>query len=337
MPESESSRLRRAIRFIQILSQQKNGLSVYDLAQLEGLSEKTIRRDLKLLQDEGIDIKEELADHGKKLWRITANVEQVSFTFHELFSLYMGRRLLEPFAGTPFFEGIHSLFQKLEAQLFHESRALQDQLANLFYLTNVGASDYTSRSHLISQIMSSIQDRRVLKISYLKNTANKASDYSVHPYTLVYHRGSLYIIGFSESSNAMRHFKLDRVEEAATVGHSYEIPTSFDVREYLNESFGIFSPSGESKKVRVHFAAEAAGAVKESRWNRSQKFVDRKDGSTVMSLVLRNLDEIKSWILSFGPLARVLEPVELIEALRSDIKHMNDSYDPNSVGRLIKP
>ncbi len=327
MPESESSRLRRAIRFIQMLSQQKNGLSVYDLARHEGLNTKTIRRDLKLLQDEGIEIKEELADHGKKLWRITANVEQVSFTFHELFSLYMGRRLLEPFAGTPFFEGIHSLFQKLEAQLFHESRALQEQLADLFYLTNVGASDYSSRSHLISRVMSSIQDRKVLQINYLKNTADKTSEYSVHPYSLVYHRGSLYIIGFSESSNAMRHFKLDRVEEAATVERRYEVPETFDVREYLNESFGIFSPSGESKRVRVHFAAQAAGSVKESRWNRSQKFVDRKDGSTVMSLKLRNLDEIKSWILSFGPLAKVLEPSELIESLRRDVKQMHDSYN----------
>jgi len=327
MAESESSRLRRAIRFIQILSQQKSGLSVYDLAQHEGLNTKTIRRDLKLLQDEGIEIREELAEHGKKLWRITANVEQVSFTFHELFSLYMGRRLLEPFAGTPFFEGIHSLFQKLEAQLFHESRALQEQLADLFHLTNVGASDYSSRSHLISRVMASIQDRKVLKINYLKNTADKVSEYSVHPYSLVYHRGSLYIIGFSESSNAMRHFKLDRVEDAATVERRYEVPETFDVREYLNESFGIFSPSGESKQVRVHFAAQAAGSVKESRWNRSQKFVDGNDGSTVMSLKLRNLDEIKSWILSFGPLAKVLEPSELIESLRRDVKQMHDSYN----------
>jgi len=326
MAESESSRLRRAIRFIQILSKQKSGLSVYDLAKHEGLNPKTIRRDLKLLQDEGIEIREELAEHGKKLWRITANVEQVSFTFHELFSLYMGRRLLEPFAGTPFFEGIHSLFQKLEAQLFHESRALQEQLADLFHLTNVGASDYSSRSHLISRVMASIQDRKVLKINYLKNTADKVSEYSVHPYSLVYHRGSLYIIGFSESSNAMRHFKLDRVEDAATVERRYEVPETFDVREYLNESFGIFSPSGESKRVRVHFAAQAAGSVKESRWNRSQKFVDRKDGSTVMSLKLRNLDEIKSWILSFGPLAKVLEPVELVESLQRDVEAMRRQY-----------
>lgn len=327
MAESESSRLRRAIRLIQILSQQKNGLSVYDLAQHEGLNEKTIRRDLKLLQEEGIEIKEEFADHGKKLWKITANVEQVSFTFHELFSLYMGRRLLEPFAGTPFFEGIHSLFQKLETQLFHESRTLQEQLADHFYLTNVGASDYSSRSHLVSSVMSSIRDRKVLQISYLKNRVNTPSEYLVHPYSLVFHSSSLYIIGWSETAKSMRHFKLDRVLDTQLLERSYEIPGAFRVEDYLDGSFGIFSPGGKQYRVRIQFSTEAAAGVKESRWHRSQKFVDRKDGSTVMTLKLKSLDEIKSWILSFGPLAKVLEPAELIDAVRKDIQQMQDHYD----------
>jgi predicted DNA-binding transcriptional regulator YafY len=66
--------------------------------------------------------------------------------------------------------------------------------------------------------------------------------------------------------------------------------------------------------------------VKESRWHRSQKFADRKDGSTVMTLTLRNLDEIKSWILSFGPLAKVLAPVELVESLQRDVEAMRRQY-----------
>lgn len=326
MAENDSSRLRRAIRFIQILSNRKNGLSVYELAKHEGLSTKTIRRDLEVLRDEGLEIKEVLVGHGKKLWKITANIDQVSFNYHELFSLYMGRRLLEPFAGTPFFEGIHSLFEKLEMQLFHESRALQELLADHFYLTNVGASDYSNRSHLISSVMSSIQGSNVLQISYLKNGIATPSEYLVHPYSLVYHRSSLYIIGLSEAAKAMRHFKLDRVLTTEILERQYEIPETFSVEDYLDGSFGIFSPGGKQYRVRVQFAPEAAGGVKESRWHRSQKFVDKKDGSTVMTLTLRNLEEIKSWILSFGPMAKILAPVELVESLQRDIEAMRCKY-----------
>jgi len=265
--ESDSSKLRRALRLILLLSQQKNGLSVYDLAKHEEIGPKTIRRDLVLLRDEGLPLEEKLVEHGKKLWRITAKVDQLSFTLHELLSLYMGRRLMEPFVGTPFFDGIHSLFRKLETQLFHESKSLQGQLADLIHLTNVGTSDYSTRSHLITSVMSSIGERHVLQMSYTKNGAAAPSSYMIQPYNLVYHRGSLYIIALSESSHEIRHFKLDRVVEMTSVSRSYEIPETFDVRRYLDESFGIFSPNGKQQRVRVHFASDVAATVKESQWH----------------------------------------------------------------------
>jgi len=105
MPESESARLRRALRIILLLSQQKKGLSVYDIAEREEIGVRSIRRDIALLRDEGLPIEEALSEHGKKLWRITAKVDEISFSYHELLSLFLGRRLLEPFVGTPLFEG----------------------------------------------------------------------------------------------------------------------------------------------------------------------------------------------------------------------------------------
>ncbi len=326
MAESESARLRRALRIILLLSQQKMGLSVYEIAEREERNVKTIRRDITLLRDEGLPIEETLADHGKKLWRITAKVDQISFNYHELLSLFLGRRLLEPFAGTPLFEGIHSLFQKLETQLFSESKTLQDNLTDGFHLTSIGASDYSGRSLLISAILEAVQQRTVLSITYQKNNAPEPSAYTIHPYSLVYHRGSLYIIALSVASAAMRHFKLDRVLNTECLLHRFEVPTTFDVRGYLEESFGIFSPSGRTFLVRIHFAAAAAGAVRESQWHRSQEITENPDGSIVLKLKLSTLEEIKSWVMGFGSMAKVLAPKELVHAVRDDVRRMAEAY-----------
>lgn len=325
MPESESARLRRALRIILLLSQQKKGLSVSDLADREEIGVKTIRRDIALLRDEGLPIEETLADHGKKLWRITSKVDAISFSLHELLSLFLGRRLLEPFVGTPLFEGIHSLFQKLESQLFKQSKALQESLATAFHLTSIGASDYSGRSQLISTFFDAVQRRRVLRMVYRKNNSPTPSEYELHPYGLVYHRGSLYIVAFSVASQKMRHFKLDRVQVADCLDETFERPGTFDAGEYLDRSFGIFSPTNKTYSIRIWFAAVAAGAVRESQWHKSQEICEHRDGSITMSLKLSNLEEIKSWVLGFGSMAKVLAPKEFVTLVKDDIQKMVES------------
>ncbi len=327
MPESESARLRRALRIILLLSQQKRGLSVYEIAEREELNVKTIRRDIELLRQEGLPIEGTVVERGRKLWRISANMDRISFDYHELLSLFLGRRLLEPFAGTPLFEGIHSLFRKLETLLFSESKRLQESLTDGFHLTSNGASDYSGRSQLISVVLDAVQQRCVLSMTYQKNNAPRPSIYRIQPYSLVYHRGSLYIIAFSMAAQEMRHFKLDRVLKMECLEERFDLPKSFDVRTWLEKSFGIFSPSGRSYFIRIRFAAQVAGTVRESQWHRSQQLVETADGSVLLTLTLENLEEIKSWVMGFGSMARVLEPPELVQAIRDDLRLMAASYD----------
>ena len=57
---SRSARLRRALRLIRELCRHRQGVSIYDLARSEELSVNTIRRDIRMLQEEGIPIEETL-------------------------------------------------------------------------------------------------------------------------------------------------------------------------------------------------------------------------------------------------------------------------------------
>ena len=57
-------------------------------------------------------------------------------------------------------------------------------------------------------------------------------------------------------------------------------------------------------------------------WHESQKFSKRPDGSLEMTFRVGGLDEIKRWVLSFGPECRVLEPEKLRKLLQQDL-HRN--------------
>jgi predicted DNA-binding transcriptional regulator YafY len=80
------------------------------------------------------------------------------------------------------------------------------------------------------------------------------------------------------------------------------------------------------QKIRVHFNRDVARYVQESRWHGSQKLIPHKDGSLIAEFELPDTQEIKRWIISFGPAATVLAPDELAEEIRDDLTQMLEAY-----------
>ena len=60
----------RQLILIQRLTNDPEGVAVAKLAEEAGTGQKTIRRDLKRIREVGFDLKETIAERGKKYWRI---------------------------------------------------------------------------------------------------------------------------------------------------------------------------------------------------------------------------------------------------------------------------
>jgi len=73
--------------------------------------------------------------------------------------------------------------------------------------------------------------------------------------------------------------------------------------------------------------------VAEKVWHPSQKLTRKRDGSVVLQLVLADLDEVASWVLSFGPSALVLGP----PALRQQVAEAAVATASRYTGALRNP
>ena len=93
---SEESPVVRQWLLLRTLSARRQGITVKEMAEDTGVSEKTIRRDLETFQHVGFPLEETVAGHGLKKWRIDpAKVQPgLAFTFDEAVALYLGRRFL---------------------------------------------------------------------------------------------------------------------------------------------------------------------------------------------------------------------------------------------------
>ena len=104
----DETALQRQWNILRALVSRRLGTTVRELAAEAGVTEKTIRRDLDLFRRVGFCLQEEVGEFGRKTFRMTGPAGQppLNFNLDEAVALYLGRRLMEPLAGTPVWEAV---------------------------------------------------------------------------------------------------------------------------------------------------------------------------------------------------------------------------------------
>lgn len=309
--------LERQWVILRTLAARRFGATVRELAEEHDVSQKTIRRDLRLLQDLGFPVVAREGEYGRNHWvaEVDASTPPVTFDVSEILALYMGRSLLEPLAGTIFWEAAQSAFMKIRASLGEGSLEYLDKLTGLIFRTSFRESDYRSKADVVDDLMVAVEDRRITFITYQSARSTEPLTYDVYPYGLIYHRGSLYLVAHSQQHDEIRTFKVDRIDNVELETLTFQRPDDFSLADHLAGTFGIYESDGPVQTVRIRFQPEVAGYVQEHHWHPTQQLTESPDGTLIAQFELTDLTEIKSWVLSFGAKAVAEVPAALRGAI----------------------
>ncbi len=314
---SHDPQLLRQWSLLKILSARHYGATIEEMAQETGVDPRTIRRYLKMFQNVGFPLEATKRAHGCKVWTLKAGASgtpDISFTFEEAIALWLGRRFLEPLAGTPLWQAAQKAFKKVRACLSNTALAYLDKMAERLHQTGL-PGDYSDKAELIDRLMVAIEDAHVTFVNYQSLSATEPVQYELEPLGMVYHRGSIYLVATSREHRALRHFKIDRISDVAVENFKFERPADFDLSTHLAGSFGVFQ-GNDDVHVRVRFRPPVVRYVQEKKWHASEKHAPQTDGTLIAEYRLTSVEEIKRWLLSFGRHAEVLEP----ESLRSEMQ-----------------
>ena len=323
MPSSDYPAVVRQWTLLQSLSNRHYGMTLQEMSDETGVTTRTIRRDLALLQEVGFPVSENhKSDHGRRHWQLDPSAKKISLSFdwEEAMALYFGRRYLDPLAGTMLWQSLNRAFRKIEACLGDRALRHIRKMKGAFHHVQFGTSDYHDKSEIIDQLSLAVEERSMTLLTYHSRSSTEPVTYDVYPYGLVHHRHSLYLIGFSTTHDEIRTFKVDRIERVDSDPLKFQRPVDFDLKKYLADGFGIFHGTGPLTMVRIRFSADVARVVSESQWHASQKLSRQADGSLIAQFELGDLHEITSWILSFGSKAVVIEPEELRESIAEELR-----------------
>ena len=144
------------------------------------------------------------------------------------------------------------------------------------------------------------------------------------PYKIWFFDGTFYLIANCGLREDIRIFAMDRIKNLELTHEHFEMPEDFNVDEFMKSSFGVFQ--GQPVKVKVWFAPEIAGYIREKIWHETQTIESESDGAITFEAEVAGIDEIKFWILKWGAKARVIEPESLRDAIRAEAEAMADNY-----------
>ncbi len=287
---------------------------------------RAIYRDLQVL--EGLPVHIYPDKNGREsFWKIDPDYRnrlQISFAFSELLSLYLAQDSIRSLEGTVLYDSLDSLFDKLRASL---PKPLFRQMVELrgSFLSGIPAQkDYRTYREFIKVIEEGIERRHTLQLRYHALNQEPARR-AVDPYALHLHNGTLYLIGYCHMRKDIRSFVVDRMQKIKLTGESFTMPPGFSLKSYLRHSFGMFRE--DLVRVRLRFHKSLARYLLERCWHPSQKNKKLKEGSLELAFEVAGTKEIKTWILGFGPLAKVLEPASLVKEVREDLRKTLKSYD----------
>jgi len=161
---SEQSSLLRQWVLLRTLSARHIGASVKELAEELAVCEKTLRRDLDTFMQAGFPVEETVGGHGLKRWRLDPAKTQpgLRFAFDEAVALYLGRRFLDPLAGTVFWDAAQRAFRKIRAMLSAQAPKQNTSTASpaSSITRSLGVSDYSKKADFIDQRVIAMEDRR---------------------------------------------------------------------------------------------------------------------------------------------------------------------------------
>jgi len=326
---NEAEQFQRRWRLYQRLSKLPEGESLVELADRFEVDPKTIQRDIAMLRAVGLEVVEAVEKFGRKRWRVQPDTTRVpNFLWDEAVAIYLGRKFLEPLAGTIFWEASQRAFAKLKATFKPEALSVIESLGPLIHQTSIGSSDYSTRANVIDALMTAIEDRKVTTIEYHSLKADAPRPVSVQPLGMVYHEGSLFLVAIAEEHRQVRHYKIDRLSNVDITENHFTPPEGFDLKQHLSGTLGVYGVDQDQplRTVRIRFAVAAARYIQEHTWHESQTLEPQPDGTVICVLQLKSLVEVQSWILSFGPRAEAIEPPELREAVKDDLRRLREVY-----------
>lgn len=298
----ETKRIGRVVQIIQMIASNPGRYLRRSLAEHFEVSERMIQKDLDLIRH---SCKFELLHSPAGYSFECVPRFPLNFSLSEALSLLMAVDAAWQISGVGSSE-LAAAVDKLKSIFPAEFLSLLNKVTD----QPLPADGGEHRRRILSLLNHALARKQKVRMFYeTRSRDGHTSERTICPYHLKIHVRSWHVIAFCQARQAVRTFKIDRIRQASLTGEHYAIPSDFDVLDYLGETWGVMTGTGQPPvEVVLHFEPEAGHWVAEEQWHATQSFEELPDGSILFRVKIVITPDFVNWLLYYGSRVRVLEP-----------------------------
>ena len=308
-----------------------------ELAELTGTTKRTVRRNIRKIQEnEGIEVRGYQDEHtGEKRFTFPEEHHLVdpnsdlNLDAEELRALQISAMAAKTIlAPTPFADALDKAVQKLTKHLSDVEAITSfdfERQDEQWYFDSGRRSAFTR--DVFDAILEALRDDRKLNIDYYSASRGaRTPDRIVDPHTIAVRDDSWVLLAYCEMREEDRTFALGGIESATPVGYTEH--RRFDAETYFKNAFGAMRDSDEYT-VHLHVHPDKIESFRRKEYHSEQAVSENpytEDGWFLVSFKVAGLAGIASFVRAWGPHVRVESPSELREQIKADAEAMAALY-----------
>jgi len=276
---------------------------------------KAIYEDIEALRLYGLDI---VSNKGKNAGY---NVISRDFELPEL------KLLADAVSSARFLTDTKSakLLKKIEGLCsVHEGKEIQRQV----YVAN-RAKSINERIYLnVDKIHKAINEQKQIEFKYFDYDLKKQKKYRdgmrrCSPYALTWDDEKYYLIAnYEKYSDEFTNFRVDRMDDVKIIENSeYKALKDFDMSDYINSTFSMFS--GKTQSVKLRFTNNLINVVID-RFGKDVIIIPDGDEHFMVRVNVKAEPTFFGWLFMFGKNAEILEPNSVREEFFKQLTEVAD-------------
>lgn len=312
----QNARIARVLGVLNLI-QSRGRWSLNAIAEELECSERTIRRDLEVLEFAGVPWYKDSADQTIHV-RPDYKFPVLMLTDDEL----LGQALATSATRSPGLDvtpGATPTTRKLAARSTERVQELLDDASRLIAVLDLKLADHSRHHEAIRTVQHALLQRKQLTGHYESPYEPAPVKLRLHPHRLCLVKNAWYIVGRPADEAEPRTYRVARFKSLRMLDDPALVPSDFNLRTYFGDAWSVYR-GDRSYDVEIRFTPDAAKVVTETVWHHTQKATAHKDGSVTLSFHVDGLEEVANWVLAWTGRAKVLNPPELRDLIVSRLE-----------------
>ena len=300
----------RLIGILSVLLQEEK-TTAPELAERFEVSRRTINRDIEELCKAGIPIQTVQGTGGGISIMDGYRMDRTILTSKDMQMILAGLRSLDSVSGSSYYGQLMEKIQAGSSEFINGRDSILIDLSSWYR---------ESLAPKIETIQDAIGLKKIIRFMYYSPGGD--TEREIEPYYLVFRWSSWYLWGWCTDRKDYRLFKLNRMDMVVETDKEFICRRNAPLPELSTEK--IF-PGGI--KVKALF-------TQDTKWRLVEEFgphcfTEEDDGRLLFAADYTDMENLVTWLMTFGAKAEVLEPTEARDIISSNAEETLKIYREN--------